>query len=401
VIHDTRVPDPDLSIVVGETPVAPRVGAWPGVVVFLSRAGRAIQIGAAGSCRRFVSTRLGEDPDAPGGRAVLRADTARVLVYRTGSAFESDWLTLTLARSLDTALHATLAGRLRPPALVLDPESGTWSARELDEDARLDPPLRVIAPIRTLEGAAALGEAIDERFELCRYPAELARAPRGSACAYKEMGKCPAPCDGSEPMSEYLARFALAADTLGAGVGAWIRAERAAMDDASSSMDFERAASHKRTLDALAALPEDVRTHARDLLGRRFAVVSRAVRPRWCRVWSLGARGLAPVLSIDASAHRGVLDRAIETLRARSGFDPGGAAASALEEFGLAMRALHPKRRGGRAARTSVLCVDAMTPRTLADALSRCAAAGGGGENRGDDGDGDGDGEDPLSYNSA
>jgi len=407
VIDDYRVPPPALALPIGDDPVSPNIGTWPGVVVFLTQDDRAVQIGATSSCRRFAATRLGEDDDAPPTRAELRGVAARVLIYRAGSAFEADWLTLTLARALDPALHATLAWRLRPPALVLRPDTGTWAARELDPAEPIDRAARVIAPIRTLEGARQLGEAIDERFELCRYPKEVLRAPRGTPCAYKEMGTCPAPCDGSEPLADYLARFGRAADTLGAGVGAWIASERRAMDDASAAMDFERAQRHKRALDELASLPDDIRAHARGLGGSRFAVVSRAERSGWCRVWTMGGSGLNPVLTIDARARRPALDAALGALTAAHALDPIDAPRPVLEEFGLTMRAMHHKPQAGTVKRTRVLDIDALTPSALADALTRCAGSGA----SPDDTPADTphrdapsdrtDGEDPLSYNTA
>jgi excinuclease UvrABC nuclease subunit len=46
-------------------------------------------------------------------------------------------------------------------------------------------------------------ELVEDSFDLCRYYNILVQAPRGRACAYKEMGKCPAPCDGSITMPQY------------------------------------------------------------------------------------------------------------------------------------------------------------------------------------------------------
>ena len=409
-ITDPRVPAPERTIAVADGPVAAGIGTWPGVVELCTGTGDAIQIGATSDCRRFAASRLGEDPDAPPTRATLRDDTARVLVYRAASAFEADWLALTIARERLPALHAELAARLRPPALVLRPDTGTWDARELDPSDPIDPKSRVIAPIRTLEGARRLGAAIDEHFDLCRYPKEVLRAPRGTACAYKEMGKCPAPCDGSEPLADYLDRFALAARTLEAGVPAWIDAQRTAMDDAARATDFERAASHKRTLDELQTLPDDVRAGARALGGRVFAVVSRAPRRARCRLWALGADGLIPLATLEARARRDTLARVLDTLRAQAPFDPAGATRPALEEYGLVARALHHKPQAGTTKRTRVLDAHDATPATLADALAACAGLdrtndpnpeGPGPDDPRPDEPDDPDREDPLSYNTA
>jgi len=50
---------------------------------------------------------------------------------------------------------------------------------------------------------AGLIEIAEDAFDLCRYYNVLVEAPGARACAYKEMGKCPAPCDGSISMEQY------------------------------------------------------------------------------------------------------------------------------------------------------------------------------------------------------
>ncbi len=55
-----------------------------------------------------------------------------------------------------------------------------------------------------------------DAFDLCRYPNILKQAPRGVACAYKEMGRCPAPCDGTEALELYRVRVRVAAESVGA-----------------------------------------------------------------------------------------------------------------------------------------------------------------------------------------
>ena len=51
--------------------------------------------------------------------------------------------------------------------------------------------------------AARLIQLVEDSFDLCRYYNILVESPNTKACAYKEMGKCPAPCDGTIPMSQY------------------------------------------------------------------------------------------------------------------------------------------------------------------------------------------------------
>ncbi len=58
-------------------------------------------------------------------------------------------------------------------------------------------------PIAGRNNAQTLVHEITDLFDLCRYEDILHQTPHGRACAYKEMAKCPAPCDGSVSMTEY------------------------------------------------------------------------------------------------------------------------------------------------------------------------------------------------------
>src|SRR6185295_16204268 len=68
-----------------------------------------------------------------------------------------------------------------------------------------------IGPIADKDTAGRLIERTIDAFDLCRYHHLLVQAPRATACAYKEMGRCPAPCDGSETMAGFRARTLAAA----------------------------------------------------------------------------------------------------------------------------------------------------------------------------------------------
>src|SRR5947207_15818153 len=60
-----------------------------------------------------------------------------------------------------------------------------------------------VGPVEDKHAAARLIELVEDLFDLCRYYNILLESPRGKACAYKEMGKCPAPCDGSIGIEHY------------------------------------------------------------------------------------------------------------------------------------------------------------------------------------------------------
>ena len=72
-----------------------------------------------------------------------------------------------------------------------------------------------LGPLEDKHAAARLIQLAEDAFDLCRYYNILVESPHAKACAYKEMGKCPAPCDGSISMDAVPpARRAGACETL-------------------------------------------------------------------------------------------------------------------------------------------------------------------------------------------
>jgi len=129
----------------------------------------------------------------------------------------------------------------------------------------------LLGPFGTKDAGGRFAEGLDELFELCRYPRELEKAPRGKACAYKEMGKCPAACDGSEPMDAYRARVHDAVALTREGVAHAIERTNTALRSASSAMNFEHAGMLKARLDRLGVMRKAPMRHARTL--DRFAAI--------------------------------------------------------------------------------------------------------------------------------
>lgn len=393
--RDPRVLGPDIVLDARPDPRAATdtLPTSSGVVVFTSADGRVIQTGATSNIKRFAQDRLGLSEDTHAAAVSHRDICAQIAVFRTGSAFEADWTTLTLARSDDPSLYPQLANRLKTPCLTLNDSTMTWSAAEIgshdDTDHNASP---LVGPTRTLDGARELGALLDERFDLCRYPLELAKSPDGTACAYKDMGKCPAPCDGSEPLDTYNARAARAFDKAKQGLENWSSELKGEIKAASESMHFERAAACKAELDALNKLPDDVRRNTKTLGGRVFVVVSRARKNGWCLLWTLGRSGLTRFACVDHAAEPSALApilRRIEDTQGLAALTP-----LVLDELGLVSRALNHKPLSGATRRTHVLDAATLTPKSLTRAMSVCVSTS-------DEHAAERDGEDPIAYNSA
>lgn len=271
-----------------------------GVVELIAHDGSTILLAAAGNIRSFVAQRFGEDQEH-GTKANLAPITAKIIAYPTGSGFESDFIVLERSRIALAEQYAKLNEQNRRAMLVLDPSSGTWRVAEtLIFDLGVDE--RVVGPILTSKAARSLGEALDDVFELCRYPKELASAPNGCPCAYKEMGRCPGACDGSEPMDAYRQRFTHAIEAASNGLAKWSEQLNAEIEQASAATEFEWAQRSKRALDTVGRLPGDALGHCRAMEHFAAVCVTPSVRKGWAMVWFFGASGLIPLASTNDNA---------------------------------------------------------------------------------------------------
>jgi hypothetical protein len=264
-----------------------------GVVEFQSHDNQTLLLAATGHIRDFIAQRLNE-ANEPSARADLAPITARILAHPTGSAFESDLFVLERARTADPDLYTKITHQNRRAMLALNPKQGTWRVCETS-NPDIQPNEHIIAPCFTSKGAQQLGEALDDVFELCRYPTQLALAPHGTPCAYKEMGRCPAACDGSEPMSDYDQRFTQAIDAASIGIDAWASQTADQIRHASAELDFETASRLKPQLDTIKSLPRDQLGHARSMHDFACIVITPALRQGWATCWVFSANACTPI----------------------------------------------------------------------------------------------------------
>ena len=214
--------------------------AGGGVYAVTDEDGLLVQIIGAQSIRRSLWQRLA--PQAAGAsrkRADLRS-VARVLWWqRTYSTFETSFVHLNIVRQLHPRDYQKQLGF--GPA---------WFAR-LDLSARV--PRWVVAkkafgegvmlagPFVTRKHCARFVQLLEDLFDLCRRHDILERVPRGQRCAYFDMGRCPAPCDGTMEMKEYRAVLEASARLATTGKSEHAAALQARMARASAALDFDRA----------------------------------------------------------------------------------------------------------------------------------------------------------------
>lgn len=234
----------------------PHVG---GIYLLVDGAGRRVQLAGTGRLRETLTKRLapvGRPSDAGtdthGPQLDLLAVTRTVYWSGAQSQFEQFYRYARVARALDPAgyrqeLAFQPAWFLHVDAAQKFPEFRR--VRRLFERAG-----QYLGPFRDRSAAGLFAETLIDLFSLCRHYDILRRAPEGTACAYKQIGKCPAPCDGSVGLDRYAASITHAVEAA-AGRNPAIRDDWAArMHHAGTELDFERAAALKKQLEKLDGL---------------------------------------------------------------------------------------------------------------------------------------------------
>lgn len=227
-----------------------QVPAQRGVITLRDPAGRVVTVVATGHARAYIARKLGAAPGAGVAGASrdsgLGAVTASVEFIPAASMLEAELRFLAEAARHAPATYAACIERSAGWFVGADPGaefprfSKVSTAMLAHAESSADP-RGLVGPVRDKHAAGKLIEGLQDVFDLCRYHHILVQAPRAAACVYKELGKCPAPCDGSEAMGSYRERFGEAVG-FGVDAGAWLARGEAAMRDAAAGLDFERAA---------------------------------------------------------------------------------------------------------------------------------------------------------------
>ncbi len=273
------------------------VPAGGGVYLLAAGGDELIQLTWAADLRRALRTRLLQaelpaavagEPVAPGParsrRADLREVVRRIWWRQAHSAFELDFEYLRLARVLLPKDY--LENLSFGPASFLHVDPDATAPRFAAGKVLRSPPGVDLGPFPSHKDAQRFAGLLEDAFDLCRYPQEIDRAPHGQACAYHDMGRCPAPCNGTVPMDVYRTAVRRA---LGCAAGdrRACRADmEAAMRSAAAELAFERAATIRKQLQAIEQLDHEHFALVRPIEQFNWLIVQRAggttrVRPFW------------------------------------------------------------------------------------------------------------------------
>ncbi len=332
-------PDGDFD---GFLRAAPAKGA---VYRLADEQGRTIQLLSVGNLRASLKRRLGGDgaDEGPTKRVDYRKLVRHIDFARVDSAFEADAFYHAEARRLYPDTYRARVGFHPAWFIHVDPDA---AFPRYTVTQRLDAPGRFFGPFDDRRAASKLIERVEDAFDLCRFFNVLGQSPDGLACAYKQMHRCPAPCDGSVSMESYRRMVAWSADTL-ADPSPRLADLTDRMKSAAADLHFELAGRIKALIDDLGEWRKGPSRHVRELDDFRYLAIQRGPTELRNKFFLIGPGRI----ELIACAIRAV-ERPAELLRTI--WRANGEAASAplddlaAERIGIAARhLLAPKGRQG------------------------------------------------------
>ncbi|UCD29114.1 MAG: hypothetical protein JSV03_01115 [Planctomycetota bacterium] len=254
-----------------------------GIYLLTDEHDRTILLASAGHLRRALRGRLlepqqADDHQEAGTVARRRVDlsqvTRKIWWKPAHSMFEIKYEYYRLARQLmpndyleNVAFGPSWFVHVDPAAEI--PRFATGKILKLE--AGID-----LGSFATRTDAARFVEILEDAFDLCRYYHILEQAPNGQACAYHEMGKCPAPCDGSIPISQYRQTITSAlAFACGERRAEFLDNWRDQMQEAAASRAYERANTCKQKLERVKGIEHEAFRLIRPINEFNYLIVQR------------------------------------------------------------------------------------------------------------------------------
>ncbi|MBP7937662.1 MAG: hypothetical protein KA354_23725 [Phycisphaerae bacterium] len=261
--------------------IAARLPGGGGVYLLTDADDRPIQFAAAADLRRALNNRLTQQTPTADGQTVVTSrrranlrEVVRRIRWRTAcSQFEITYEYWRIAR----ALH--------PDSYLKEVGFGaTWFVH-VDSEAAVPrfeigkilggPPGKDLGPFATQTDAARFVQTLEDIFDLCRDDPVLQRAPHGQPCAYFDMGRCPAPCNGSVPMTAYRRTVAEAMAFAAGQRVTVLQCWEQQMREAAGHREFERAAAFRQRIERARTLNQPAFEQVTELDRFSFLIVQR------------------------------------------------------------------------------------------------------------------------------
>jgi len=255
-----------------------------------------IQLLSVKNLRASLKRRLGgEETIGLSKRVNYREIVRRIYWRRVDSGFEADWIYLEAARQLFPRTYQGMVG-FKPAWFVqVDPTNNF--PRYIKTISPLGKRGAILGPLEDKHAAARLIQLVEDSFDLCRYYNILVESPNAKACAYKEMGKCPAPCDGTISMDEYRRGVEQSLQTL-IDPANIIAQQTAQMRSLSEQLQFEQAAKVKVKLEQVSQFGKSGFKYARRIEDFRYLSLQHAPRDGAAKVFLISPTRIEEVAGL-------------------------------------------------------------------------------------------------------
>lgn len=310
-------PEDDLEALLKQAP------ARPAVYLLVDQEERPLQLLSVRNLRASIQRRLGSTQEEQISRRINYRDLVRGVHYlRVDGHFEADFVYLRIARELFAQSYQSLFTQRQPWFIHVDPLA------QFPRFVKTNAPMThrsgmLLGPIEDKHAANRLIELLESAFDLCRYYTTLTQAPHGKACAYKEMGRCDAPCDGSARMEVYRQRIAQAAQTATNPAPERSRQEQN-MQLAARELKFEQAGRIKTLLGQLSQLGTGPFKAVRFFHDWRFLAIGPGPKAGSAKLFLVTPGQIEPLASLPGPSKE--LAELIELAQARARQAPSASA---------------------------------------------------------------------------
>jgi len=303
-----------------------------------------VQLLSVKNLRASLKRRLGgEETIGLTKRVNYREIVRRIYWRRVDSGFEADWIYLEAARQLFPRTYQGMVG-FKPAWFVhVDPTNNF--PRYIKTIQPLGKRGLVIGPLEDKHAAARLIHLVEDSFDLCRYYNILVESPNAKACAYKEMGKCPAPCDGTISMDEYRGNVQTSSQVL-VRPAEFIAEQDARMQKLAGELQFEQAGKVKAKLEQVKQFGKSAFRYAQRIEDFRFVSMQRGPTEGTAKVFLITPSAVEEVAGL-IDEPRGMSDLLKSILQRGEALRSGEMTEAAIERIGLVAHHLfsgkHPK----------------------------------------------------------
>ena len=240
---------------------------------------RPVQLLSVKNLRYSLKRRLGGPGDEEGAGLSKRVDYRELIRHvfwrRVDSAFEADVVYLEAARQTFPQTYRGMTG-FRPAWFVHVNPQTTYPryTRTIEPTHRTGV---YLGPLEDKHAAQKLVHLTESLFDLCRDYSILIESPHAGPCAWKQMGKCVGPCDGTISLEAYRELVAHSAAVL-SDPHDYVREQTRRMQQAAAELRFETAEKITTYVEQLAQLGKGSFRHVRPL--KDFASVALQRGPR-------------------------------------------------------------------------------------------------------------------------